>query len=202
MGIFKTMKWSALISGILLVLLGILTLVSPGLNLVWLALIISIAVLIFGISELIDYFTSDKAERTGWQLAEAIISTVIGIWMVFGSGSSALTTLIPYLFAVFVFISGIVRIVESFEWKRLGSREWGWQLFFGILSILLGILLFLSPMISATFITIALSLLLIAYGISNIVRYVNMQRVGNHVRRRIREIEEIIDEVSDDEAGL
>lgn len=187
MNFFKAMKWSNLISGILLVLLGAVMLFTPGQNLVWLGLIISIAVLIAGIAALINYFTVDKADRSGWMLAEAIITTLIGVWMVFGSGSWAVAALIPYVFAVFILASGIVRIAESLELRSAGSRRWGWLLAFGIVSIILGVLLLLAPMISASFVSIALALLVIGYGISNITLFVNMQRAGNYIRDKIRE---------------
>lgn len=191
MGIFKAMKWSNLVSGILLVLLGILMLFMPRASLTGLSVVISIAVLISGIMELINYFATDKEDRSGWALAEGIIETLLGVWMVFGSGSSVLTSIIPYVFAIFIFASGIVRVAESLELKSYGSTRWGWLLAFGILAMILGVLLCFAPMISAAFVTTALSLLLICHGISNIMLYYNMQRVGNFVRKRLDDIRQM-----------
>lgn len=189
MKIFKAMKWSSLVSGILLVLLGLVSLFSPGQNLVWLSVIISAIVLVSGIVTLVNYFTTDKADRSGWLLAEGILSTLIGAWMVFGSGSWALTAIIPYVFAVFVLALGITRVAEAFEYKAMGSGSWGWLLAFGILCILLGVLLFFAPLISATFLSVAVSMLVIGYGISNISRFITLQRAGNYIRKRFRDYE-------------
>lgn len=183
----RTLKWSSLVSGILLILLGIASLFGPQQSLIGLSLVISIAVLVFGISELIHYFTTDAGHRNGWMLAEAIVSTLIGAWMVFGSGAGSLSSIIPYVFAIFVFASGVIRIVESVDLKRRTFPYWGWMLVFGILLLILGILLFVSPLISAAFITIALSILLIGYGISNITVYINLQRAGDMLRDQFRE---------------
>lgn len=186
MNVFKTMKWSTLVSGILLILLGIVALTTPLQSLLWLSLIISVAILVAGISALINHFTTDKADRSGWRLAEAILMTVIGVWMVFGSGSWALTAAIPYVFAAFVLVSGIIRAVESFELRRDGAPRWGWLLAIGIIQAALGVLLILAPLVSSTFLTTAISLALIGYGIGNIAMFVNMRRVGNYIRRRLR----------------
>lgn len=186
MKLLKTMKWSHLISGILFALLGIVTLFTPLYNVAWLAAIISIALLVSGIAELINYFTTNKAERSGWLLAEAILSTLIGVWMVFGSGSWVLSSILPYIFALFVFASGIVHVVESFQLKAAGGHMWGWLLAFGIICAVLGGFMFFSPLFSASFIGVMLSLLFIGHGISNIAMYANMQRAGNYIRGRLR----------------
>lgn len=189
MGIFKAMKWSNLISGILLVLLGVLMLFMPQASLTGIALVISIAVMISGIMELVNFFTTDKEERSGWALAEGIVETLLGVWMVFGSGSSVLTAIIPYVFAIFIFSSGFVRVAESIELKSYGARHWGWLLAIGILAMILGVLLCFAPIISAAFVTVALALLLICHGIGNIILFYNMQRTGNFIRKRLRDIQ-------------
>lgn len=185
---FKAMKWTTLVSGILLAALGILSLFTPTQSLVWLSLIISISVLVAGIASFVSYFTAESEERSGWELAEAGITTLIGIWMVFGSGSWALTALIPIIFAIFVLGSGFVRIAESLDMRAMSVPRWGWLLAAGILSVLLGLLMFFAPSISAQFVSILLSLLLLGYGIGNIARFVIMQRTGRRIRKRIKEI--------------
>jgi uncharacterized membrane protein HdeD (DUF308 family) len=61
-----------------------------------------------------------------------------------------------FLFAVFAFLDGVVSLVSAF-----GKRDWGWQLFGGLLSIALGVLTALWP-ISAGF---ALVMLIAAWAI-------------------------------------
>lgn len=187
MKLFKFFKWSTLVSGILLVLLGIMSLFLPAESLLVVAVLISIAVLVSGIASLVNYFSTPKEERSGWMLAEAILSTLIGIWMVFGSGAGVFTLLIPYIFAVMVTVSGILRIVESVELKRDGSSRWGWLLAFGILTAVLGVFLFFAPLISVTVMAFALSFAIISYGISNITLFYNIQKTGNYIKRRIRD---------------
>lgn len=185
---FKAMKWTTLVSGILLAALGIISLFTPMQSLVWLSVVISISVLVAGIASLVSYFTAEAEERSGWELAEAGITTLIGIWMVFGSGSWALTALIPIIFAIFVIGSGFVRIAESLDMKAMGTPRWGWLLAAGIVCVVLGLLLFFAPSTSAQLVSVLLSLLVLGYGIGNIVRFGIMQRTGRRIRRRIREI--------------
>lgn len=188
MKVFKAMRWTTLIAGILLVLLGVVSLFTPMQNLVWLGVVIGIAVLVSGITDLAHYFSTDKSERSGWALAEAIISSLIGVWMVFGSGSGLLTLIIPYIFAAFVLCLGITRIAEAITLRRLGAPRWGWLLALGIVVAVLGVLLFFAPLISASFVSVALSLLILTYGISNITLYVSMRRAGKYIRNRLSDL--------------
>lgn len=185
---FKAMKWTTLVSGILLAALGIISLFTPMQSLVWLSVIISISMMVAGIASLVSYFTAEAEERSGWELAEAGITTLIGVWMVFGSGSWALTALIPIVFAIFVIGSGCVRIAESLDMRAMGTPRWGWLLAAGIVCVALGLLLFFAPATSAQLVSVLLSLLVLGYGIGSIVRFGIMQRTGRRIRRRIREI--------------
>lgn len=186
----SAMKWTMLGSGILLAAFGILTLFLPGQNVLWLGVLISVIVLVSGISEMAAFFRERKEERSGWMLAESILMILLGIWMVFGSGSWVLTAILPYLFAVLLFAIGIVRIVESLELRSYGSRRWGWMLAFGIVLVILGGLLFFAPLLSAALISTLISMMLIGYGISNITVFVNIQRTGSYIRKRVKRFKE------------
>lgn len=185
--IFKSMKWLLLISGILILILGITMLFTPLENLITLAIFIGISMLISGISEIISFCNEEKGNRSGWMLASGILSTLFGIWTIFGSGTNALIVFIPFIFAVWVLSSSIMRIVGSISLKSEGSPVWGWLLAFGILGAVFGFLLLFSPVLSGVIISISIALILISHGVDNILIFFRLNKIGNHIREQLGE---------------
>lgn len=182
MKFIKYTKWTILVSGVLLALLGALSFFLPLQNLVWLAWLISISLLVSGIVTLIDYFSSAKAERSAWMIVEGVLDTGIAAWLLFWGGSLKLTAVIPYGFAICVLVAGVTRIVEAFQLKGFSHSGWGWLLALGILTVASGVALLLIPAASATLLWFCLSLLIFSHGVSNITLYVTIQRTGRFIR--------------------
>ena len=185
--IINSMRWMLLISGILIVILGITMLFSPLDNLVTLAFFIGILMVISGASEIVSFCGEKKKYRSSWMLASGILSVVFGIWTVFGHGTEALAAFLPFIFAAWVLSSGIMRIVGSIHFKSEGSFLWGWMLTFGILGTVFGFLLLFSPILSGVVISFSLALILISHGIDNIILFYRIKKIGNYIRERLVE---------------
>lgn len=175
----KSLRWLLLISGVLLVVLGIFTLFTPTGALASLALFISITMLISGASEIASYIGEDDLYRSGWVLAGGILETFLGLWMLIGRGYAALAAVIPYIFAVWVLCSGILRTVGSFSLRSSDSDSWGWTLAFGIIEIALGFALTFYPIFSAVLASILIAGLFISHGVSNILLFSGVTRIKN-----------------------
>lgn len=183
--LFQSTKWFLLLSGVIIVLLGITMLFTPLSNLLALIILVGITMLVSGISEMISYCTSEKWERSGWMLASGIITTILGIWVVFGSGSNALLAMLPMVFAVWIMTASIMRIVGSINLKAEGFTQWGWMLALGILGTLLGLLLLFSPILSSIIISYTIAFTLIVFGINNIIMFFRLKRLGDHIRKNL-----------------
>jgi len=179
------MKWLLLVSGILVVILGVTMLFMPLNNLVMLAVFIGIAMLISGISEIASFFGEDKERRSGLMLTSGILSALFGIWAMFGRGTQALVTILPYIFAVWVMTSGITRIVSSLSLRSEGFFQWGWMLAFGISGTVFGFLLLFSPVLTGLVISLSLALILISHGMNNMIIFFHMQKIGSTIRKSI-----------------
>lgn len=185
--LLKSIKWFMLISGILIVLLGIIMLFTPLQNLVTLTIFIGISLLLSGIVEIVEFFGEEKSSRSTWTLVSGILITFLGLWITFGSGSSALLDILPYIFAITVIGSSISRIIGSQELKTEGFTYWVWVMVFGILGIILGMALLFSPVFSSMVIAYIIAAMLISYGAENIVIFFRMNKVGNFIRNRINQ---------------
>lgn len=177
----KTINWLMLISGVLIVAMGIAMLFTPFENLVTLAIFIGISMLISGISEIASYCGEEAGQRSGWLLASGIVTGLLGIWTLFGRGMEALVVIIPFVFAAWVMTSSIMRIVGSVNLKSEGFAGWGWILALGILGTLLGFLLLYSPLLSGAVVAYSIAFMLISYGINNIIIFFRMRKLGKAI---------------------
>lgn len=176
----KSMKWLLLVSGILVLLIGVVMIFTPFSDLVGLALFIGVAMFVSGISEIITFFSEGIGYHSGWVMASGILSTLLGGWILFGRGSSALIATLPYVFAVWMIAEGIMSIAGAFTVKSVGSSMWGWMLVVGILVTILGFMLLLDPLTSTLYISYLLAFMVISYGINNIVMFFNLKKIEKY----------------------
>ena len=183
--LYNSTKWLVLISGVLIAILGISMLFTPLENLVTLALFIGIAMLVSGISEIVSFCGEEKGQRSGWMLASGIITTLLGIWTFFGRGTAALIAILPFIFAVWVMTSSIMRIGGSVALKSEGFSQWGWLLAFGIVGTILGFILLFTPVLSSAIIAFSIAFMLIVHGVNNIIIFFRMNSLGNKIKKRL-----------------
>ena len=126
----KNTRLVMIVGGILL-LVGLLAMGSPLIAGLSLALMVGIILLLAGIGQLLF------AIKTGSGLLNiliGILTLIIGVYMVFNPGS-ALGSLTIFL-AIYLLVSGIFEIIMALQIRPVNG--WGWALFSGIISTLLG----------------------------------------------------------------
>lgn len=177
--VVRPLKWMMLISGILIVIIGITMFFTPLDNLVLLALAIGISILISGISEIVSYFSRPKNGRSGWILVSGAVSILFGIWTIFGKGSVALAGILPIGFALWVMVSSIFRIAGAVSLNE-GSPQWSWFLVFGILGVVLGIVLLFAPLLSGIIVSCIIAVMLITYGLNNLLMFFRLRAIEQY----------------------
>lgn len=129
----STAKWV----GVLMLILGLLSLFAPlsaGLSV---ALIVGALLTIAGVSQLFLAFKAGSFAEGLVVFLLGLLGLVAGLWMLFQPGI-ALASLTLLLAGYFV-IAGIAQAFGAFDVKP--ESGWGWLLFSGIVSVLLGILI-------------------------------------------------------------
>jgi uncharacterized membrane protein HdeD (DUF308 family) len=130
-------NWS-IILGVLILLLGIVALLVPVLTafaanytLAWIALAI-------GVLQLVHAYQTRKRSHAGWQVVTGILNLVVGalllIYPVEGIAAIAL------MLAALIFTVGVAELVLAFQ--RRPASGWRWVLASGIVSVLVGGLIF------------------------------------------------------------
>ncbi|MCL2382081.1 MAG: DUF308 domain-containing protein [Treponema sp.] len=164
----KAFKWLLPAAGLGIIALGVATIFTPIAGIVVLAIFFGIAMLVSGISEIVSFAGAEKSSRSGMLLASGILSTLFGIWVMFGRGIYAIAIILPFIFAVWVMASGITRIVDSVSRKPEGSKMRTGALVIGILTSLSGFALLFNPILSAGIVAFIVPFMLIFHGIGTI----------------------------------
>ncbi len=129
--------WWFLALGIGWVVLGTIALSSSLLVSLVAVALFGVLMLIAGIAQVVSAFWSGKWSGAMVQLLVGILYTVVG-FMIFDKPGEAAVGL-TLLIAGFLIIGGIIRIVLALSEQFSG---WGWVLLNGIVTLLLGILIF------------------------------------------------------------
>jgi len=132
----KASGWSML-WGILMLLCGILAITMPFASSVGIVLMLAWLILFAAVCHLIFAFQSDSIGGFLWKLLLAIIYGCAGVYMLMHPllGVVSLTLLL----AIFFVIEGLVEIVLYFNIR--GAANAGWVLFDGIVTLILGCLI-------------------------------------------------------------
>ena len=161
--------WMYLLIGILSFGLGIFMLTNPTITYEMMTLLLGLALLIFGIIEMIvgifsrNIFVSRAAVIIG-----AVLNIVLGILLAANPGIAALT--LPLILGMWMLYQSFMTINYAGDLKSFKVKGYGLTLFCGIVLLVLAILILLRP-IAIGIITVAvyIALSFIIYGLSEIV---------------------------------
>jgi uncharacterized membrane protein HdeD (DUF308 family) len=135
-----------MIQGILMMIAGLVALVFPLISSVAVVLFLGWLLILSGILQGISLIGATNVPHFWLQLISVVLSIVIGLMFLNdpGGGLVALTLLL----VVFFIVGGMARIVFALTIRPLA--DWGWVLASGVIGVLLGIYLFASLPLTAT----------------------------------------------------
>jgi uncharacterized membrane protein HdeD (DUF308 family) len=173
----KASGWS-MVWGILMFICGVLAIALPLASSIGIVIILAWLILFAGVWHLIFAFHSHSIGGVLWKLLLAVLYVVVGLYMLAHPilGVVSLTLLL----AVFLVVEGIVELVLYFNLRRL--RHSGWVLFDGIITLILGILIWRQwPSSSVWVIGTLVGISLIFSGISRFMLSLAVRRAGSAV---------------------
>lgn len=170
-----------IISGILMILTGIIALASPSATLVSLAWIIGINTLVSGVMTLCFYFDEGRGQiGAGSILFDAIADIILGV--MFLGNNLLVASVLPFAFAMWAIFIGVQMIVHCTDWKAVGVKQWWLELVLGILLAALGFLCCVKPVVGAVTISVFVGIGFIAHGIVDFYILHEMNKVGKKLK--------------------
>ena len=129
----KTAKWV----GVLLIIAGVVSLFAPLVAGISGAMLVGVLLAFSGISQLILSFRAGSFGEGLLIFVFGALALVAGVYMLAMPGV-ALASL-TLLLAGYFFVSGVFEVIGAFGAKPM--QGWGWLLFGGIVSVVLGIMI-------------------------------------------------------------
>lgn len=172
--------WMYLIIGVLAFILGVFMLINPAITYEMMTLLLGLALLIFGVIEMIvgifsrNIFVSRAAVIIG-----AVLNIVLGILLAANPGIAALT--LPLILGMWMLYQSFMTISYAGDLKNFKVKGYGLTLFCGIVLLVLAMLILLRPMTLGV-VTVAayIAISFIIYGLSEIVSAFRLKAI-HHV---------------------
>jgi uncharacterized membrane protein HdeD (DUF308 family) len=147
--ILRTNWWALVLRGIVAILLAIITFAVPGITLAILATIFGFYALIDGVLAIVSTIKAVQGHRRwGAFLLEGILGILVGLYAILFPIAAAATFVT--IMAFWAVVTGVLEIAAAVRLRRHMQGEW-LLILGGVLSILLGIVLFAAPVAGAVF---------------------------------------------------
>jgi uncharacterized membrane protein HdeD (DUF308 family) len=171
---------STLLSGILAVILGILVLAWPGKTIIVAAILFGAYLLITGIAQVIFAFSLHVSAGGRVLLfisgAASLVLAVLA-FRHFGEGYAILLLAI-WIGVGFIF-RGVATTVSAISDPGMPGR--GWEIFFGIISIIAGVVVMASPFNSLAVLTLVVGIWLIVLGVFEVISAFGVRKASKNV---------------------
>lgn len=135
--------WALLLRGLLAIAFAVLTWLQPTLSITAMVLVFGAWVLVEGLLGIwAAWVTRGSGSRSWLLLLWGLASVVAGVVTLAVPGITALALL--YFIAAWACVTGVLQVLAAVRLRKVINNEW-WLVLAGVLSLLLGILLFASP---------------------------------------------------------
>lgn len=144
MKILKEMKWDALLTGLLYIVLGIVALVIPETMEKALGYLIGVVLIVGGAVSMISYLLRDAHQNYYHNdFLHGLIGIAAGIVVL--NRMEFIISLIPVLLGALILISGCSKLQDVIDMKRMEYGNWIAMLVFAVINVVFGILLVCNP---------------------------------------------------------
>jgi uncharacterized membrane protein HdeD (DUF308 family) len=174
--------WHFAVRGVLAIIFGIVTLIWPGSTMTALVLLFGAFALVDGIFTVFTGLESRKYFKQWWALLlEGLTGIVIAALAFVWPDVTALVLL--YFIAAWAIFTGIFEIMAAIELRNVIVGE-SVMILYGLLSIVLGVLLFAFPQAGAVSLAWAIGFYAIIAGIMEIVVAFRLRGLGRQIESK------------------
>lgn len=154
--------WAVALRGALAILFGIVTLVWPGATMLSLVFVFAAYAIVDGIFAIMSAVRSARrSERWGLLVLEGIVDLAAAAVAVVSPGLTILTFVL--VIAAWAIVTGVLMTVAAFR-LQLDHGRW-WLVLGGLVSILYGLLLIVTPLVGALVLTWWLGAYALVFGV-------------------------------------
>jgi uncharacterized membrane protein HdeD (DUF308 family) len=164
---------TTLLLGVVTLVLGLIVTIHPSSSLNVIAVLLGILMIVSGIFHLIRAFTRTDSRRV-WPGIAGLLLVVIGVVLI--RHLNLTVALMGLVVGVTWIVQGVSALAAGLS---IGSREGrGWWIFFGIVSLIGGVVVAATPTSSVTVIATLIGIWFIIQGVLEIIAAVMLRRAG------------------------
>ncbi|MFZ3210314.1 MAG: HdeD family acid-resistance protein [Terriglobales bacterium] len=158
--------WAIGMRGALGILFGLIALFLPGATMLSLVLVFAAYAFADGVFGIVSAVRAARAqERWGYLLLEGLVNIAVAAVAVLWPGITVVAFV--FLVAFWAILTGVLELMAAFRLDVIDGR--GWLIFGGVVSVLYGALLIVTPMIGAVVLTWWLGAYALVFGVSLVV---------------------------------
>jgi uncharacterized membrane protein HdeD (DUF308 family) len=169
---------SALLSGILAVILGVLVLAWPGKTIIVAAIFFGAYLLVTGIAQVIFAFSLHVSAGGRVLLFLSGAASLILAVLCFRSLQNSILLLAIWIGVGFIF-RGVATAVSAISDPTLPGR--GWEIFIGVITLIAGVVVLASPFESIATLTLVVGIWLVVIGVFEAVSAFGIRKAGKNV---------------------
>ena len=175
--------WQAtLLVGIITFVLGLIVTLRPSGSLNVIAVLLGLLMIVSGLFHLFRVFGSGEAHRV-WHGIAGLLLVVIGVVLI--RHLHLTVALVGLIIGISWIVEGVAALISAFAG---GSREGrGWWIFFGIITLVGGIVITAWPVESVTAIAVLVGIWFIILGLFEIVGGIMLRSAENKARAAVGE---------------
>ena len=197
MKMLKELKWEAILTGVLYILLGIVALVVPETMQKTLGYVIGIVLIVAGLISIICYLLRDARENYYHnEFVFGLVGMVLGAAVLYKV--EVIISLIPFILGILVLFSGCSKLQDAIDLKRLGYGSWIGMLVVAVINIILGIVLICNPFKAAIVLFRVLGVGLIISGVSDCFSTIYFARKFHKFKQEQDAVDSTFEEVDSD----
>ncbi len=183
----KKLKLNHVFEALIMITIGFVLIFWPKASLVIMARALAILLFLAGVVMVVSYFV--RKEKTFIHSSGFLIGIIIvgvGTWIFFNPND--FTDLIPKIFGLFILVTGMVNLSQTFSLVSYKYPLWWLSLVLAIITIGMGVFLIVDPAFFKKFAVMIIGIFLVYDGVSNIW---TVSRVGKYSRKAEADLEPI-----------
>lgn len=166
-GAVRFAKTGCIIASTLLMVLGVIMIILPGLSVSLVGVVAGVMMIIMGLLKLTGYFSRDLYRLAfQYDLAFGLLMVVLGMLLLLQPNSAM--HLLCLIIGICITGDGLLKVQTALEAKRFGLERWWLILALGVLAALVGIVAIFRPVEGAQLLMTLMGVALLAEGVLNL----------------------------------
>ena len=169
-----------------MILVGAVLMLFPGISLLTLCYLIGAFMIVFGAARIVAYFSKDLF-RLAFQfdLALGIFCALAGILILVHPGN--IMRLLPVIIGLFILIDGVFKLQTAMDARRFGLARWYGIMILAILTCIFGLILIIDPFAGSEAMMMLFGAAMIVDGIQNLCVVLYTVKTVKKVKKNLQD---------------